>query len=61
MRSPAAETFFSFPALMALGVPAILGNATNAVCVAPGHALAAIVYKREALALAATRRRVRSQ
>jgi uncharacterized protein len=40
-------TFFSFPALMALGVPAILSNATNAVCVTPGHALAAIVYKRE--------------
>jgi uncharacterized membrane protein YfcA len=40
-------TFFSFPALMALGVPAILSNATNAVCVAPGHALAAFVYKRE--------------
>src|ERR1700694_4956618 len=37
----------SFPALMALGVPAIFANATNAVCVAPGHALAAIVYKRE--------------
>src|SRR4030081_2066306 len=40
-------TFFSFPALMALGVPAIISNATNAVCVTPGHALAAIVYKRE--------------
>src|ERR1700682_194522 len=40
-------TFLSFPALMVLGVPAILANATNAVCVAPGHALAAIVYKRE--------------
>jgi uncharacterized membrane protein YfcA len=40
-------TFFSFPALMALGVPAILSNATNAVCVTPGHALAAFVYKRE--------------
>jgi uncharacterized membrane protein YfcA len=48
-------TFFSFPALMALGVPAILSNATNAVCVAPGHALAAIVYKRE---LARSPRRV---
>jgi uncharacterized membrane protein YfcA len=40
-------TFFSFPALMALGVPAILSNATNAVAVTPGHALAAVVYKRE--------------
>jgi uncharacterized membrane protein YfcA len=40
-------TFFSFPALMALGVPPLLSNATNAVCVTPGHALAAIVYKRE--------------
>src|SRR6202165_4796654 len=40
-------TFFSFPALMALGVPPLLSNATNAVCVTPGHALAALVYKRE--------------
>ena len=40
-------TFFSFPALMALGVPPLLSNATNTVCVTPGHALAAIVYKRE--------------
>jgi uncharacterized membrane protein YfcA len=48
-------TFVSFPALMALGVPAILSNATNAVCVTPGHALAAIVYKRE---LARSPRRV---
>jgi uncharacterized membrane protein YfcA len=40
-------TFVSFPALMALGVPALLSNATNAVCVTPGHALAALVYKRE--------------
>lgn len=40
-------TFFSFPALMALGVPALLSNATNAVCVTPGHALAAVVYRRE--------------
>jgi uncharacterized membrane protein YfcA len=40
-------TFFSFPALMALGVPPLLSNATNAVCVTPGHALAAVVYKRE--------------
>src|ERR1700694_4291038 len=42
-------TFFSCPWLMALGVPAIFANATNAVCVTPGHALAAIVYKRELL------------
>jgi uncharacterized membrane protein YfcA len=48
-------TFFSFPALMALGVPAILSNATNAVCVTPGHALAAIVYRRQ---LARSPRRV---
>jgi uncharacterized membrane protein YfcA len=40
-------TFFSFPALMALGVPALLSNATNAVAVTPGHAFAAVVYKRE--------------
>jgi uncharacterized membrane protein YfcA len=40
-------TFFSFPALIALGVPPLLSNATNAVCVTPGHALAAFVYKKE--------------
>jgi uncharacterized protein len=40
-------TFVSFPALMALGVPPLLSNATNAVCVTPGHALAAVVYRRE--------------
>ncbi|MDB5072598.1 MAG: hypothetical protein JWM87_3709 [Candidatus Eremiobacteraeota bacterium] len=40
-------TFFSFPALMALGVPPLLSNATNALSVTPGHALAAVVYKRE--------------
>jgi hypothetical protein len=40
-------TFISFPALMALGVPPLVSNATNAVCVTPGHALAAVVYRRE--------------
>jgi uncharacterized protein len=40
-------TFFSFPALIACGVPPLLSNATNAVCVTPGHALAAFVYKKE--------------
>jgi len=40
-------TFFSFPALIALGVPPLVANATNAVCVTPGHALAAVVYRRE--------------
>jgi uncharacterized protein len=40
-------TFFSFPALIALGVPPLISNATNAVCVTPGHALAAVVYKNE--------------
>src|ERR1700738_528934 len=40
-------TVFGFPALRALGVPPLLSNATNALCVTPGHALAAVVYKRE--------------
>ncbi|MDB5756712.1 MAG: hypothetical protein JWM30_1 [Burkholderia sp.] len=40
-------TFFSFPALTAGGIPSLIANATNAVAVTPGHALAAFAYRGE--------------
>ena len=40
-------TFFSFPALTAGGLPSLIANATNAVAVTPGHALAAVAYRSE--------------
>src|ERR1700693_5497131 len=40
-------TFFSFPALTAGGLSSLIANATNAVAVTPGHALAAVAYRRE--------------
>jgi uncharacterized membrane protein YfcA len=40
-------TFFSFPALTAGGIPSLIANATNAVAVTPGHALAAFAYRSE--------------
>jgi uncharacterized membrane protein YfcA len=38
-------TFFSFPALTGGGLSALIANATNAVAVTPGHALAALAYR----------------
>ncbi|MDB5776356.1 MAG: sulfite exporter TauE/SafE family protein [Herbaspirillum sp.] len=38
-------TFFSFPALIAGGLSSLIANATNAVAVTPGHALAAFTYR----------------
>jgi uncharacterized protein len=38
-------TFFSFPALTAGGLSSLIANATNAVAVTPGHALAAFAYR----------------
>src|ERR1700693_4291990 len=38
-------TFFSFPALTAGGLSSLIANATNAVAVTPGHALAAVAYR----------------
>jgi uncharacterized membrane protein YfcA len=38
-------TFFSFPALTAGGLSSLIANATNAVAVTPGHALAAFTYR----------------
>lgn len=40
-------TFFSFPALTGGGLPSLIANATNAVAVTPGHALAAMAYRDE--------------
>lgn len=38
-------TFFSFPALTGIGLSSLVANATNAVAVTPGHALAAWSYR----------------
>jgi uncharacterized membrane protein YfcA len=40
-------TFFSFPALTGGGLSSLISNATNAVAVTPGHALAAVAYRDE--------------
>jgi hypothetical protein len=40
-------TFFTFPILIALGLPPVIANATNAVAVWPGHGTAAWIYKKE--------------
>lgn len=48
-------TFFSFPALLAVGLPPVIANASNALAVWPGHAVAALSYRRE---LAANRARL---
>ena len=40
-------TFFSFPALTGGGLSSLIANATNAVAVTPGHALAALAYRDE--------------
>lgn len=40
-------TFFSFPVFLALGLPPVVANASNAVSVWPGHALACLEYRRE--------------
>ncbi|MGR9073260.1 MAG: sulfite exporter TauE/SafE family protein [Gammaproteobacteria bacterium] len=40
-------TFFSFPVFIAAGIPPAVANASNAVSVWPGHALAILGYRRE--------------
>lgn len=40
-------TFFSFPVFLATGIPPVVANASNAVAVWPGHALAVVGYRRE--------------
>jgi uncharacterized membrane protein YfcA len=38
-------TFFTFPALLAAGVPPVAANASSAIAVWPGHALAVPAYR----------------
>lgn len=38
-------TFFSFPALLAVGLPPVVANASNAVAVWPGHVAAVPAYR----------------
>lgn len=40
-------TFFTFPIFLSAGIPPVVANASNAVAVWPGHALAAVGYRRE--------------
>ena len=40
-------TLISFPVFLACGLPPVVANASNAVAVWPGHALASIGYRRE--------------
>lgn len=40
-------TFFTFPVFIARGIPPVAANASNAVAVWPGHALAVVEYRRE--------------
>lgn len=40
-------TFLTFPAFLAVGVPAITANASNAVAIWPGRLLAIAAYRRE--------------
>lgn len=40
-------TFFTFPAFLAAGIPPVVANASNAVAIWPGHALALIGYRKE--------------
>lgn len=38
-------TFFTFPAMLAVGLPPVIASASNALAVAPGHLLAAIAMR----------------
>jgi uncharacterized protein len=40
-------TFFTFPALMAVGLPPLVANASNALAVWPGHGAAILAYRAE--------------
>jgi uncharacterized protein len=40
-------TFFTFPAMLAAGLPPVVANASNALAVAPGHLLATIALRRD--------------
>jgi uncharacterized membrane protein YfcA len=40
-------TFFTFPVLLAAGLPPVVATASNAVAIWPGHAFGALGYRRE--------------
>src|SRR3569832_1488125 len=40
-------SFFTFPALLAVGVPPVAANASNSYAIWPGHALALLSYGKE--------------
>jgi len=40
-------TFFTFPVFLGAGLPPIVANASNAIAVWPGHALAVVGYRRQ--------------
>jgi uncharacterized membrane protein YfcA len=40
-------SFFTFPVFLSLGIPPVVANASNAIAVWPGHALAVVGYRRE--------------
>lgn len=40
-------TFFTFPVFLAAGIPPIVANASNAIAVWPGHAMAVVGYRKE--------------
>ena len=44
-------SFLTFPALVAVGIPPIVANATSAVAVMPGYAGSVLGFKQELLAL----------
>src|SRR5690606_22038144 len=47
-------TFFSFPALLAVGVPPVIANASNAVALWPGSLAGAWAFRRELRRFAAS-------
>lgn len=40
-------TFFIFPVFLAIGLPPVMANASNAISVWPGHAIAVYSYRKE--------------
>lgn len=40
-------TFFTFPALLSVGVPPVVANATSAISIWPGHAAGIFAYREE--------------
>ena len=44
-------TFFTFPVFMASGLPPVVANASNAVAVWPGGAIATLSYRRELMSI----------